>query len=147
MIVAATSTAPCDRRVDDLRETEVEQLDRAVGPQLDVRGLEVAVDDAVLVRGFERSSDLRGDREASATGTRPAREAIRQRLTLDELEHERLSIAFLDDVVQRRYVRMVQRGEHLRFARETREPVRSSLKRSGRTLSATSRPRRVSRAR
>ena len=42
-------------------EAEVERLDRAVGPDLDVSGLQVAVDDALVVCGFEvpRQSTVR----------------------------------------------------------------------------------------
>ena len=46
-----------------LRQPEVEHLHRAVGPDLDVRGLEIAMDDALLVRGFERVGDLPRDRQ------------------------------------------------------------------------------------
>jgi hypothetical protein len=47
-----------------LREADVEHLHVAVGPHLDVRGLEVAAeDDALLVRGLERLGDLVGNRK------------------------------------------------------------------------------------
>ena len=45
-------------RVHRLREAEVEHLHRAVGADLDVRGLQIAMDDALLVRGLERLGDL-----------------------------------------------------------------------------------------
>ena len=45
------------------REAEVQHLHRAVGPHLDVRGLEIAVDDPLLVRRFERLGDLLRDRQ------------------------------------------------------------------------------------
>ena len=44
-----------------LRETEVEHLHRAVGAHFDVRGLQIAVNDALFVRGFERLGDLLRD--------------------------------------------------------------------------------------
>ena len=44
-----------------LGEAEVEHLDGAVVADLDVGGLEVAMDDALLVRGLERLGDLAGD--------------------------------------------------------------------------------------
>ena len=47
----------------------------------------------------------------------------------------------------RRDVRMVQRGERLRFAREPRQAIGVVRERSGRTLIATSRSSFVSRAR
>ena len=45
-------------RVHRLREAEVEHLHRAVGADLDVGGLEVAVDDPLLVRRLERLGHL-----------------------------------------------------------------------------------------
>ena len=46
-----------------LREAEVEHLHRAVGADLDVGGLQIAMNDALLVRGFERVRDLPRDRQ------------------------------------------------------------------------------------
>ena len=57
--------------VERPRETEVEKLDGAIRPDLDVGGLEVAVDDAVLVRGIERVDDLARDAITSGVGTGP----------------------------------------------------------------------------
>ena len=53
------------RRVagQDLREAEVQHLHRAVGGQLDVRGLQVAVDDAALVGVLEGVGQLQRDRQ------------------------------------------------------------------------------------
>ena len=54
--------------MDRLGETEVEHLDRAVGSDLDVRGFQVAVNDALLVRGFERRGNLPCDGERLVYG-------------------------------------------------------------------------------
>ena len=51
-------------RLHDLGQPEVEQLHRAVRPQLDVGGLEIAMDDALLVRRFEADGDLPRDADA-----------------------------------------------------------------------------------
>jgi hypothetical protein len=48
-----------------LRETEVQHLHGAVVAHFDVRGLQVAVDDAGLVGGLERLCDLLCDRQGS----------------------------------------------------------------------------------
>ncbi len=45
------------------RQPEVQHLHRAVGFDLDIRGLEIAIDDPLLVRGLERLGDLFGDRQ------------------------------------------------------------------------------------
>jgi hypothetical protein len=47
--------------LDCLRQSEVEHFHRAVGPQLDVGRLEIAMDDALFVRRFKRERDLLSD--------------------------------------------------------------------------------------
>jgi hypothetical protein len=58
--VAADALAD-GRRLGDFREAEVEHFDRAVRTEFDVRRLQVAVNDAELVCGFECFRDLRAD--------------------------------------------------------------------------------------
>ena len=60
---------------------------------------------------------------ASLTGIGPSRNAIGERRTLDELQHERLKSIGFFEAVNRRDVRMIERGEDLRFALEAREPL------------------------
>ena len=43
-------------------ETEMKDLDRAVGADLNIRRLEIAVDNAVCVRGFKGFRDLFRDK-------------------------------------------------------------------------------------
>jgi hypothetical protein len=45
------------------RESEVEHLHDAGGCDLDIGGLQITVDDALVVRGLERVGDLARDRE------------------------------------------------------------------------------------
>jgi len=59
---------------------------------------------------------------------RPARDAIGQRLAVHEFHHDRRYVrtAFgghILDVIDRGDARMIERGEHLRLAREAREPI------------------------
>ena len=61
---------------------------------------------------------------ASSIGMRPARDALGERLALDELQDEGLRAAGLLEAVDVRNVRMVERGEHLRLALEARQPLR-----------------------
>ena len=48
---------------DGLRQAKIQHLHRAIGSDLDVRRLQIAVDDAVIVGGFERVGDLARDGE------------------------------------------------------------------------------------
>ena len=59
----ASAVADGARGSQRLGETEVEHLHRAVGADLDVRRLEIAMDDALLVRRLERVGDLPRDRQ------------------------------------------------------------------------------------
>ena len=61
-----------------LRQAEVQHLHRAVGPHLDVRGLQIAMDDPLLVRGFQRLGDLPRDRQRFVERDRAARDPLRQ---------------------------------------------------------------------
>ena len=132
------SVGDCDRSADDaasarvagpgLGEAEVEHLDLAVRRQLDVRGLEVAVDDALLVGFLERLGDLPRDRERLVDGDRPALQPRREVLALDELHHQEVGPSpVLErrglEAVEVRDVRVVERGEQLRLALEAREPL------------------------
>ena len=76
------------------------------------------MDDALLVRRVERLGDLARDRERLGDRQRPALEAIGQRRPLDQLEDQRRhAIGFLQPV-DRADVRMIERGQQARFARE-----------------------------
>ena len=110
-----------------LGEAEVEHLDLAARRQLDVRGLEVAVDDPLLVGFLERLGHLPRDRERLVHGDRPALQPRREVLALDELHHqdgdprrvfERRGL----EAVEVRDARVVERGEELRLAIEAGEP-------------------------
>ena len=55
------------------------------------------MDDAFLVRRVERVGNLAGDGKRFGDRQRPARQALRQRLALDEFHHERGdAVAVLD---------------------------------------------------
>ena len=60
-------------RLHRLRQPEVEHLDGAVRPHLDVRRLQIAMDDPLLVRGLERLGNLPRDRQRLVDGIGPAR--------------------------------------------------------------------------
>ena len=66
---AGTAKAPYG--IERLRQPEVQDLDDAIQPQLDVGRLEVAMDDALLVRGVERAGNLPRNRQSGSEGNRP----------------------------------------------------------------------------
>jgi hypothetical protein len=106
------------------------------------------MDDAVIVRRLERLADLPRDRPHLVERQRAVNETIRERQALDQLEDERArAAARLLESVDRRDVRMVQRGKDLRFTPESREAIGVERERIGQHFQATSRARLVSRAR
>ena len=107
---------------EDLRQTEIQHLDLTVRTNLDVRRLQVAVHDALLVRGFERVRNLRRHRERFIQRGAAAREELGQRLALDELHHECEGAAGLFETVHDGNTRVIERGERARLALESRAP-------------------------
>jgi hypothetical protein len=119
-------------RVNGLRQSKVEHLHCSVGTDLDVRRLEIAMDDAVIVRSFESFGDLPGNRESfinRQSGSRlpvpgSRRDQRREILALDELHHQCSHTTGLFEPVDVRDVWMIQRRQHLRFATEARQTIR-----------------------
>lgn len=109
--------------MDGLGETEVEHLDCAGGSDLDVRGLQVAVDNPLLVRGFERLDNLSCDGKRLVYGNGTTPDAIGKRFTFDQFHDDRSNDAGTLQPVDLSDVRVVQGGEHTRFAREALEAV------------------------
>ena len=94
-------------RRESLRQPEVEDLHRTVGPHLDIGRFQIAVDDSLLVRGFERLGDLFRDRERFIEWNRALRDSIGKRGTFDQFEHQRRRAIALLEPVNRGNVRMV----------------------------------------
>ena len=107
--------------VERLRQAEVQHLHHAVWPHFDVRGLEIAVDDALLVRRFERLGDLRRDRPGVGQRQRSLRDPIGKCRARHKLEHERMHSSAVFEAVDVADVRMIERREHLRFTPEAGE--------------------------
>ena len=110
-------------RIGELREPEVEHLHGPVLADADVRGLEIAVHDALLVRRFERFGDLAGDRQGLVDRHRGAGDAIGERLPFDEFHHQRLAGRQIFQTVDGGDVWMIERREHFGFALEARQPL------------------------
>ena len=88
------------------------------------------MDDALLVRRFEGLGDLSRDRQRLGDRDRPARDALREIVALDELHHQRGDVVGLLQPVDRADVGMVERGEHPRFAFEAGQPIGIVLERT-----------------
>ena len=125
---AVTSPPVTARGSKRLREAEVEHLHRAVGSHLDIRGLQIAVNDALLVRRFEGFRDLLRDRQRLVDRDGAARQALRKIFALDEFHHEGRDAVGVFQAVNGRDVRMIQRGEDFRFALESGDPFRVSAR-------------------
>ena len=111
-------------RIDGFGQPEVEDLDDAFGCDLDVGGLQIAMDDAAIVRRLERFGDLPSDRNDLADRQRTGGQAFGECRPLDELEHERGDVSALLDAIDRADVGMIQRRERPRLVLEPRAPVR-----------------------
>src|SRR5262249_50637748 len=105
-------------------EAEIEHLDGAVVAHPDVGPLQIAVNDALLVRGLEGGGDLPRDRQRLVDGNWPLRDAIRKRCAVDELHHERLDGRGLLEPVDCGNVRMVERREQLGLPLKPRQALR-----------------------
>ena len=95
-------------RLDRLRQAEVEHFDAAIGPQLDVGRLEIAVDDAPLVRGLERFGNLPGDRQRFVQRQPALRDPIGQRRTVDQFKDQRVRAVALFEAMNGGDVRMIE---------------------------------------
>ena len=105
------------------RQPEVEHLHLARAEQEHVLGLEVAVDDALLVRGGEAARDLERDLDRLAGRQRPVLQPLAERLALQQL-HRRVDGALLAaEVVDGEDVRVREGGDRLRLALEAPERV------------------------
>ena len=113
---ATRCTAAAAGHGHSLCQAEIEHLHRAVVPDLDVGGFQIAVDDALFVGGVERVDDLPGDRHGVGHRQWTARDDRGEILAVDELHDERLRAAVFFEAVDGRDVRMVQRRKGLGFA-------------------------------
>ena len=102
-------------------QAEVEDLDAAVAGQEDVLGLQVAVDDAFLVRGGQAEGDLAGDLDGACGRKRAVVEPLAQRLALEQLGDGVSEAVDGAEVVDGQDVGVGERGDRLRLALEAGE--------------------------
>jgi hypothetical protein len=104
------------------------------GVTLNVGGLEIAVNDALLMRSFERLGDLGGESDRFIHREGAPRESVGQRFAVQELEDERRDPVRLLDAVDGGDVRMAQRGEETGLTRQPRAPPHVGDERGGQRL-------------
>ena len=102
-------------------QSEIEHLDVPVARHDDVCRLQVAMDDAAVVRGGESPGDLRAVLDRFANRHRSARGDLSQRVAFEELGHGVRGLAFAADVVDGNDVGMRKGGERFHLALEPRE--------------------------
>src|SRR5262249_34736123 len=90
---------------------------------LDIRWLEIAMDDPLPVRCLEGLRDLTRNRDSLVDLESAALDPIGKRRAFDELQHERVNAARVLEAMNGRDVLMIQRRQHLCFALESREAI------------------------
>src|SRR5439155_24164960 len=125
-----------------------EHLDLATLVHADVRGLDVAMHDALDERGIERVGDLRADLDDVPDLPAPGLQVRREGVAFHKLHRDvRPMLGGLADLMNNAYVRMIERGNGLASVMK-RWRRRGSLARSrGSSLRATCRSSFVSSAR
>ncbi len=112
----------CRRAVHRLGQAEVEDFHGPVLAHLHVGGLEIAVNNPVLVRRFQRLGDLLRDEQRLIDRDRTLCDAVGERGPFDELQDERPGRVGVFEAVDGADVGVIQGGQRLRLALESREP-------------------------
>ena len=130
-----------------LGESEIQNLHAAVGRHEHVVGLQVAVDDALLMCRRQASRHLNRVLDGLADGQRPARETLPQCLPIEHLGDDVGRRLVLADVEDREDVRMIERGGRAGFLLESLQAFRIAGHASGQHLDRHVAPEpRISRA-
>ncbi len=87
------------------------------------------MDDALLVRHFERLANLFRDWQRFIARDRTLRDSLGKRRTVDQFEHKGGPAIRLFEAVDGGNIRVIEGGEHLRFPCEAGEPI--GLERKG----------------
>ncbi len=109
--------------LDPLRQAEVEDLDVAVPADEEVLGLQVPMDDALLVRRGETPGNLERVVHGLLLGDRAGVELPAQRLAFQKLHDGVRDAVLVAEIVDRQDVLMGERRDRLRLALEPGERV------------------------
>ena len=129
-----TNVVSAFRRTHRLRQSEIEHLHRAVAADLDVGRFQIAMDDALLVRRFERFGDLSGDRQRLIDWDRAIGDPLGQIVALDQFHDEGVVASRLLDRIDAGDVWMIQGRERLGLALEPRQALEISRECVGKDL-------------
>src|SRR5262249_31671977 len=100
-------------------DAEIQKLRHAVFADQNVAGLDVAVDDQILMRELNCGADLPEELQPFLNRKLAGFAVIAERLARDELHHEvRPPFGGRPAVEQTRYVRMIERSQYLPLAPE-----------------------------
>ena len=116
--------AAAGRRAHQVRQAEVEHLHVASRGQLHVGGLEIAVNDALLVRRLQRVRDLAGDGQCLVRRQRSSSQPIGERRPLDQLHDDGQHVSGPLQAVDRADARVRERRQDARFLLQPCRPGR-----------------------
>jgi hypothetical protein len=111
------------RRTHRLGQAEVEHLHRAIGSNLDVGRLQVAMDDPLLVRRLECFRNLPRDWQRLVNGNRPVRDSFGERRSFDQLHDQRADTVRLFQAIDLRDVRVIELRQRPGLALEARQAL------------------------
>lgn len=119
----------------DPGQAEIEHFHQAIGRDRDVRGLEIPMHDALLMRRVERGGNLSRDGQGVVERQRAARDQVLpQRDARNELEDEAGEVVSLFEAEERRDVGMVERGQDAGFPLRAPTAFRISCELGGQEL-------------
>ena len=130
-VSSAVLRRPCGSRLDRApRDAEVEDLHAAVLAHHHVLGLDVAMDDARLVRGLERARDVDEPADLDAERGSSALSDEARSVEPDDVLHREVEPAVrLADVEDRDHVRVAERRDGAGLAEEPRRELAATSRR------------------
>ncbi len=108
----------------ELRETEIQNFRLAALDEKNIRGLDVAMDDAFGVRGVEAIRDLNAGVQQLGDLDGLAVDAMFERLAFEQFHGDERAAVEIADIVDGADVGMIQRGRGARFAAKTLDGLR-----------------------